>query len=55
MEKETITITIYTGAAKYSAENKLQDKRTIHIEATRAEAMKKVDEICTDLESSFDH
>lgn len=51
--KESIEIKI--EAHVFSKENNLHDYRTVKVEGTRGEVAKKLDEICADIESCFDH
>ncbi len=52
MEKETITIQIQAHVFKA---DQLHDYREIKVESTRGEVAKKLDEICADIEQSFEH
>jgi hypothetical protein len=54
MEKETITIKIWAECDTHTQSYMLADHRTLKVEGTRGEVAKKLDEICADIETSFE-
>ncbi len=56
MEKETIIVSIEINTpAGVAMADRFDDCRKISLETTRGEITKKIDEICADLEATFEH
>ena len=51
MEKQSITIKVSATGISY---NELHDERTFVVQGTRGEVCKKLDEICDDIDASFE-
>jgi len=52
--KETIKIKIEVSCGKFGGENYLADQRTFLVEASRGAIVAKLDDICTDIDASFE-
>lgn len=55
MEKESITIKIELENGSITSSNHFRDRREITVQATRGELTKKLDDICAEIDESFEH